>query len=76
MLPVPLDLQPRAHPCRLGAELELQLDPRHEPVGRAVILAANGGRRGGGILDVEHGADLGAAREGRNCRISPGGHRH
>ena len=67
MRPVAGHAQPRSHPGPLGAEIELQLDRGHEPVRRAIILAADGGgRRGGSVLDVEQEADLGAGEGGCN----------
>ena len=54
MRAVALDLERRAHDRPLGIELEVERNLRHQPFGRAIILAADGGGRGDGILGVEH----------------------
>jgi hypothetical protein len=62
--------QTRADPAVFRAEIEFEIDGRHQPVGRAIIRAADfgGRRRCGGIEAVEHGRDLGAGRGGCNWK--------
>jgi hypothetical protein len=41
-----------------GIEIEIERDLGHQPIGRAIILAAGDGGMGGGGLNVEHEAGL------------------
>jgi hypothetical protein len=56
---------PDLGPLRL--EPEIERDPRHQPVGRAVILAADHGGAGGSVHGVEHERQVGLAPHVRNA---------
>src|SRR5205085_11805996 len=45
VIAIALDAQAGAHPGPVGVEVEVEADLGHEPVGRAVILAADRGMR-------------------------------
>jgi len=87
VLAVALDFERRADSRPLDPEIEVEMDFRHQPVGRAVILAADrdvgrGGRSfrrdggvGGGGADIEHWADLSARGERNNPRSGASRHR-
>ena len=57
-----LDPEGRAHDCPLAAKLELERDLGHQPVGRAIFLALDDGRRlGVEGAGVDHPGHLGRA---------------
>ena len=63
VIAVAADVEPRRDPGAGRIEREVERYVGHQPVGRTIILAADGvGRLRRGDLDVEHGADLGAGR--------------
>ena len=44
----------RANASLAGVQIEIERDFAHQPVGRAIILAADGWGLAGGTLDIEH----------------------
>ena len=65
--PVALDNELGAHSRRLRIEVERQLDVRHEPVGRSVILAPDGDM-GGALRSFRIHSDIGHGRVPRQAR--------
>ena len=66
---IPLYPQHRAYDRPLRVQIELERDLRDQPVGRAIVFAANSGRGyGRGVQGVEHGRSI---RPSGCCRKAP-----